>query len=459
MFKRIVGLGFKSKWRDKKEVGAYIKELIDGWASEFFTWYNPSYWHDLFGFEVSPNGRFSEHEQITDLETLAQISEEIHKYKNSNGETLELFLNFNAWYYSSLTFPLIERMLNEAKDLIDWVIVGNIGMLEFLKSINFTKKINISTILAVYNKEAIRFMLENYSVNKIILSREVTIKEIEEIVKEFPQMKFEVFGEWDFCRYNNGLCFAEHKYWDRDICTVILDNFDVKKSSKPNYKKLILDENLSTEEKLKLLDNIYKNPFDEIWEIVDNLEMWIFKNTNNQENRLKELLIQNKVLPDLFFDGLQSLESKRNKKNLNYLKWLKYANFKLNFWEKELQTELEKSVKTWLEFYFKKLKEAFWISNVKSEFLNKTYNRSDNLNIFAYLYFSKFPNIETVKFPTRWRANIEKLNLIKELIEKWDKKEIQKHIDRGSSIDRTSYDLTYIFGDKLWFRKMLENNF
>jgi len=60
----------------------YIKELIDGGASEFFTGYNPPYWYERFGFEVSPNGRFSEHEQITDLETLAQISEEIHKYKN-----------------------------------------------------------------------------------------------------------------------------------------------------------------------------------------------------------------------------------------------------------------------------------------------------------------------------------------------------------------------------------------
>ncbi|HBA44876.1 TPA: hypothetical protein DEG21_05860 [Patescibacteria group bacterium] len=68
---------------------------------------------------MSPNGRFSEHEQITDLETLVQISDEIHKYKNSKGETLELFLNFNAWYYSDLTFPLIQAMLEETKDLID----------------------------------------------------------------------------------------------------------------------------------------------------------------------------------------------------------------------------------------------------------------------------------------------------------------------------------------------------
>jgi collagenase-like PrtC family protease len=47
--------------------------------------------------------------------------------------------------------------------------------------------------MAVYNKEAIRFLLENYDIYKIILSREITLKEIEELVKEFPDTKFEVF--------------------------------------------------------------------------------------------------------------------------------------------------------------------------------------------------------------------------------------------------------------------------
>jgi len=66
--------------------------------------------------------------------------------------------------------------------------------------------------MAVYNTEAIRFFLENYTINKVILSREITLREIENIVTTFPETKFEVFGEGDFCRYNNGLCYAEHKY-------------------------------------------------------------------------------------------------------------------------------------------------------------------------------------------------------------------------------------------------------
>jgi collagenase-like PrtC family protease len=36
-------------------------------------------------------------------------------------------------------------------------------------------------------------MLDNYPVNKVILSREVTLKEIEDIVTEFPETQFEVF--------------------------------------------------------------------------------------------------------------------------------------------------------------------------------------------------------------------------------------------------------------------------
>jgi collagenase-like PrtC family protease len=47
--------------------------------------------------------------------------------------------------------------------------------------------------MAVYNKEAIRFFVENYVINKVILSREITLKEIEEITKDFPKLNFEVF--------------------------------------------------------------------------------------------------------------------------------------------------------------------------------------------------------------------------------------------------------------------------
>lgn len=454
MFKKIVWLWFSAKWKNAKDVEKYIQNLVDGWATEFFTGYNPPYWHEKFGFEVSPNGRFSEHEQITDFETLKQIVFEVHKHK------LELFINLNARYYTDEVFELIKQMVDEFQQIwIDWIICWNIWILEYLKEINYSWKINISTIMALYNTESIKFFLENYKINKIILSREITLKEIETLVSSFPNTKFEVFWEWDFCRYNNWLCFAEHKYWERDICTVVVNDLIVKKRFKPNFKKIILDKNLSNEQKVEMLNDFYENIFETVENILTNIEIF----PEEKQNLEKELIFIYKISKsrvDLYFDALKPINSEHNKNIFSFLKWLKYLNSFDNLEENfskellELQIELEKSVKSWMKYLTEKTKKIGWNAKLKAEELAKFYARSDNLNLYTYLFFSKFKNIETVKFPTRWRNYNEKLAILEEVVN--SKKIDEKFIDRGISLERTHYDLTYLFWEKLWFRKMIE---
>ena len=454
MFKKIVWLWFSAKWKNAKDVEKYIQNLVDGWATEVFTGYNPPYWHEKFGFEVSPNGRFSEHEQITDFETLKQIVFEVHKHK------LELFINLNARYYTDEVFELIKQMVDEFQQIwIDWIICWNIWILEYLKEINYSWKINISTIMALYNTESIKFFLENYKINKIILSREITLKEIETLVSSFPNTKFEVFWEWDFCRYNNWLCFAEHKYWERDICTVVVNDLIVKKRFKPNFKKIILDKNLSNEQKIEMLNDFYENIFETVENILTNIEIF----PEEKQNLEKELIFIYKISKsrvDLYFDALKPINSEHNKNIFSFLKWLKYLNSFDNLEENfskellELQIELEKSVKSWMKYLTEKTKKIGWNAKLKAEELVKFYARSDNLNLYTYLFFSKFKNIETVKFPTRWRNYNEKLAILEEVVN--SKKIDEKFIDRGISLERTHYDLTYLFWEKLWFRKMIE---
>lgn len=450
MFKKIVWLWFSAKWKNAKDVEKYISGLVQGGATEFFTGYNPPYWHRKFGFEVSPNGRFAEHEQITDFETLKQIVLEVHKHG------LELFINLNARYYTDEVFDLIKKMVSEFEEIwIDWIICGNISILEYLKEINYKWKINISTIMSLYNTESIRFFLENYKINKIILSREITLKEIEKLVSSFPEVKFEVFWEWDFCRYNNGLCFAEHKYWERDICTVVVNDLVVKKKFKPNFKKIILDKNISNEQKVDLLDDSYENIFQKIENILTKIEIF----SEGKENLEKQLLqifkiSQNRV--DLYFDALKPINSEHNKNIFSYLKWLKYLTWSLkNNDFLTLQKELEDSVKSGMKYLMEKTKRVGWDAKLKAEELAKFYARSDNLNLYTYLFFSKFKNIETVKFPTRWRNYNEKLAILEEVVN--SAKVDEKYLDRGISLERAHYDLTYLFWEKLWFRKMLKN--
>lgn len=450
MFKKIVWLWFSAKWKNAKDVKKYISGLVQGWATEFFTGYNPPYWHTKFGFEVSPNGRFAEHEQITDFETLKQIVLEVHKHG------LELFINLNARYYTDEVFDLIKKMVSEFEEIwIDWIICGNISILEYLKEINYKWKINISTIMSLYNTESIRFFLENYKINKIILSREITLKEIEKLVSSFPEVKFEVFWEWDFCRYNNGLCFAEHKYWERDICTVVVNDLIVKKKFKPNFKKIILDKNISNEQKVDLLDDSYENIFEKIENILTKIEIFSEEKENLEKQLLQIFKIsQNRV--DLYFDALKPINSEHNKNIFSYLKWLKYLSWNLkNNDFLPLQKELEDSVKSGMKYLMEKTKKIGWDAKLKAEELAKFYARSDNLNLYTYLFFSKFKNIETVKFPTRWRNYNEKLAILEEVIN--SAKVDEKYLDRGISLERAHYDLTYLFWEKLWFRKMLKN--
>ena len=446
MFKKIVGLWFSSKWKNAKDVKKYITSLVEWWATEFFTWYNPPEWYTRFWFEVSPNGRFSEHEQITDFETLRSICEEVHSH------WYELFINLNAWYYTDETMPYIEKMVDDfIKIGIDWVICWNIGILEYLKKINYAWKINISTILALYNKEAIRFMLDNYNINKVILSREITLKEIESIVLEFPDILFEVFWEWDFCRYNNWLCYAEHKYWEKDICTVVVNDLIIKKKYRADFKKIILDDNLSNQEKIQKLDDTYYNIFEQIENIFREIDLWI-SDELELKNDLEKIIKISKNRVDLFFDALYPVNSTKNINILTYLKALKYLN---NSDYDELKNEIEKSIRSWMNYHLQKAKQIWWEAKLKAYELANFYSKSDNLNLYCYLFFSKFKNIETVKFPTRWRNHNEKLKLITQVVENQD---IEYWlIDRWVSIERAHYDLTYLFWDKLWFRKMLKD--
>lgn len=451
MFKKIVWLGFSTKGKNAKDLENYIKSLVDSWANEFFTGYNPDYWHEKFGFEVSPNGRFAEHEQITDFETLKAIVQEVHKYN------LEVFINLNAWYYTYQTFPLIKKMVEEFQEIwVDWIICWNISILEYLKEINYKGKLNISTIMAVYNSEAIRFLLENYDINKIILSREIILKEIEKLVTDFKDTQFEVFGEWDFCRYNNWLCFAEHKYWAKDICTIVVNDLIIKKKFRADFKDFLLNPELSNEEKINLIDDSYSDIFEQIEKLLLDIDLNpSFENKNDLksiETELIKIINISKNRIDLFFDALKPITSQRNTNIFTYLKALKYLNL-TEF--KVLEQEIEDSIKTWIKYLTSKTKELWWSTKLKALELWNFYARWDNLNLYTYLFFSKFPNIETVKFPTRWRNYNEKIKLIEEILKKWEVD--KKYLDRWISIERAHYDLTYLFWDKLWFREMIKD--
>jgi len=459
MFSPIIWLGFNKGGKKRNDIEKIISQHVEQGAKEFFCWYNPPYWHNKFGFEVSPNGRFAEHEQVTDFESLQEVVATVHKYWK------KVMWNINHRYYTDVCFEEVKQMIDDfIKADIDGFIVSSMWILEYLDSIsewtwekwyiiNWKKyQLNISTIMAVYNEDAIRFLKENYPIAKVILSREVTLPEIEKILNAFPDLMFEVFGEGDFCRYNNWLCFAEHKYTDRDICTVVLNDWVRKKAIRYDFRKIIQNEKLENNEKVKELDNEYLDEFEQLDNIL--LEWW---KDIEQAYKIVQQIVRKYIL---YYDSLQGPRTKHNT-NITILfdvvkllkeSWQKFE-WKLEYFEniENLYNYLEKEIKYWKKQYLENLKQFVGEKfGVEAKYKDNLYNRSDNLNLYSYVFFDKFENIDTVKFPTRWRNYLPKIQLIDECVQNPDK--ILEKLDLNCVPERAHYDLKYLFdGDKYWF--------
>ena len=461
MFSPIIWLWFNKWWKKRNNIQNIIAWHVEQWAKEFFCWYNPPYWHNKFWFEVSPNGRFAEHEQITDFESLQEVIKEVHKHWK------KIMWNINHRYYTDVVEEEFKHMIQDFLDAwIDGFIVSSMWTLEYLDDISeWTyswwyiiqwKKIqlNISTIMAVYNTDAIQYLKDNYPITKVILSREITLTEIENILKTFPELTFEVFGEWDFCRYNNGLCFAEHKYTDRDICTVVVNDLIVKKSINYDFRKIIKDDNLQNNEKAQKFDNEYKDEFEILEWFLDSFELWE-NNIDEISKMLKTIL--NKYI--IFYDPLQWPKTKHNNEfNIIYKtveilekKWKNIDNLpyfvNLNNFKEYIEKERKNSQKQYLQNIKELVWWKFW---VETKYKDNFYNRSDNLNLFSYIFFDNFENIDTVKFPTRWRNYLPKIQLIANCIE--NKNTLFDNLDLNISPERSHYDLKSLFdNNKFWF--------
>jgi len=462
MFSPIIWIWFTKGWKRKNNIQEIIKRHVEQGAKEFFCWYNPPYWHNKFWFEVSPNMRFSEHEQVSDFESLKEIVNEVHKYWK------KIMWNINHRYYTDVVENELKQIIDDFINVwIDGFIVSSMWILEYLEEISQWKwehwyiinwkkiYLNISTIMCVYNTESILYLKENYPIYKIILPRELTLSEIENIVNTFPNLLFEVFWEWDFCRYNNWLCFAEHKYTDRDICTMVVNNLIIKKSINYDFRKIIKDDKVPNNEKAKQFDNTYISEFDQLKDSMDNIMV-------GEVTDLIKKIVWKYIL---FYDPLQWLRTKHNQnfktvlKAVRFLKQHKIVLNNLPYFESldNLLNYLETEEKLWKEQYLKNLKEIVGEKfGVIAKYKDWLYNRADNLNLYSYVFFDKFNNLDTVKFPTRWRNYLPKLKLIENCIN--DENNILANLDMNCSFERAHYDLKYLFwNDKYWFYKIRQN--
>lgn len=98
----------------------------------------------------------------------------------------------------------IEKGINAG---VDSIIVADIGAILLLKKNGITTHITASTFFETINTDQVLF-LRDIGVNRVVLSYQVTMNEIEEISK-IKHIELEVFGHYG-CSFYDGYCNLKH---------------------------------------------------------------------------------------------------------------------------------------------------------------------------------------------------------------------------------------------------------
>ena len=144
--------------------------------------------------------------------------------------------NLGKKVYLTLNMVLHENDLKKVYDYIDKVyktgidafIVSDYSLAAYIKE-NYDIEVHISTQDSITNKESAKF-LESLGINRIVLARELSKKEIKEII-DYTNIDIEVFIHGAMCTCVSGRCALSNYTTDRDanrggcaqVCRFVFD--------------------------------------------------------------------------------------------------------------------------------------------------------------------------------------------------------------------------------------------
>lgn len=133
-----------------------------------------------------------------------------HAISAAHKKGTKVFLTVNSLGYIGEHYVWLERILREsARSGIDGFIVSDIGMIQFIKSLNLDCAIQISTTAVTYNSEAVQFF-KKMGASRIIFPRHISLNEMLNTAEKEHDIQYEIFMLNSRCPNEDGLCTIEH---------------------------------------------------------------------------------------------------------------------------------------------------------------------------------------------------------------------------------------------------------
>lgn len=129
------------------------------------------------------------------------------EYAHSRGK--KIYVTFNIFAHNEHLKELEEDMAKIAKLNPDAFIMADIGVIQIAKRVAPHVPIHISTQANTTNIEDVRFW-QSIGAKRVVLARELTLKEIAEIRRSVPDIELEVFAHGSMCISYSGRCLLSN---------------------------------------------------------------------------------------------------------------------------------------------------------------------------------------------------------------------------------------------------------
>lgn len=134
------------------------------------------------------------------------------KYAHARDKKVYVTINIFAHNEHLKKLPAYLKKLKVLK--ADALIISDPGIIALVKKIWPKAEIHLSTQANCTNSEAVKFWAKQ-GAKRIILGREVTLKEIKEIHRAAPRVELEYFVHGAMCMAYSGRCFLSKLFTDR----------------------------------------------------------------------------------------------------------------------------------------------------------------------------------------------------------------------------------------------------
>lgn len=193
----------------------HIDDYIAAGAVEYYIGFYDEAWWKKFG-EYADINRLTGFKKDANPYSFDEVINIICQVKQKG---VHIYVTFNSSIYNQEQLDYIEGYMEKLKATpLDGVIVSCAELVEIANKVGIPAV--ISTIAGIYNSDIVKFYCD-LGAKRIILPRDLSTKEIEDIISANPDVEYEIFMMRNGCRFSDANCLGFHRSEKPSICACI----------------------------------------------------------------------------------------------------------------------------------------------------------------------------------------------------------------------------------------------